>query len=180
MLHDQTLLDLLAGFTARSFRGQAYRATRQRLDPLQPSVAGGRWMMPGTEPVLYTSLERDGALAEIAYHWQQLIPPPSKPVVLHTLALSVSKTLYLTPADLRMLGVTWPDPESENILRSQAIGAAAAFLGYDSLQVPSARSDNDNLIVVFPNHDAAVADIQIISSEEVDWRMYVGELGSDE
>jgi hypothetical protein len=49
------------------------------------------------EPVLYTSLERDGALEEIVHHWNRLTPPPSKPVLVHILEISVEKTLVLSP-----------------------------------------------------------------------------------
>ena len=35
--------------------------------------------------ILYTSLEREGALAEIAFHWSQLNPRPTKPVLVHRL-----------------------------------------------------------------------------------------------
>lgn len=85
MIHDKALLDQLASFSIENYSGTAYRATRQTLDPLVSSTNGGRWMPKGAASVLYTSLDRDGALAEIAFHWSQLDPMPSKPVLLHTL-----------------------------------------------------------------------------------------------
>lgn len=44
-------------------------------------------MPTGAAGVLYTSLKREGALAEISFHWSQLSPRPTKPVMLHTLGV---------------------------------------------------------------------------------------------
>jgi hypothetical protein len=55
--------------------------------------------------VLYTSLEREGALAELSYHWSQLTPLPSKPAMLHRLAVDTGKTLRLVRASLSHLGI---------------------------------------------------------------------------
>jgi hypothetical protein len=170
MLHDQALLDWLAKTEPADYEGLVYRATRRGLDPLMPSTSGGRWMPADTEPVLYTSLERDGALAEIVHHWSRLTPPPSKPVLVHTLKVSVRKTLVLSVSSLVQLGVPWPDPDSRYILRTQAIGAAAAYLGFDSLRAPSARRENDNLVIVFANCDRGDAGPTLQRTETVDWR----------
>ena len=172
MLHDQKLLDWLAEVHPSSFEGVVYRATRRGLDPLVPSTSGGRWMIADTEPVLYTSLERDGALAEIVYHWSRLTPPPSKPVLVHTLQIAVRKTLVLSASNLAELGVTWPDTESLYVARTQAIGAVAAYLGFDSIRAPSARRENDNLIIVFTNHEAGESGPTLQSTETVDWQMW--------
>jgi hypothetical protein len=58
--------------------------------------------------VLYTSLAREGALAEISFHWGQLDPRPTKTVMLHTLNVVGHRTLKPVTADLSALGV----PES--------------------------------------------------------------------
>jgi len=58
MLHDRELLDRLAAFAPVKFEGEVFRATRRGLDPLAPSVRGGRWMVPNETPTLYTSCEK--------------------------------------------------------------------------------------------------------------------------
>lgn len=63
MIHDPELLDRLDALPKESFDGQVYRATRLRLDPQAGSYNGGRWMTRDAAVVLYTSLEREGALA---------------------------------------------------------------------------------------------------------------------
>lgn len=107
MVHDQVLLDRLSAFAPVKFSGEVFRATKRGLDPLAASLSGGRWMVPNEAATLYTSTERDGALAEIACHWGQLTPVPSKPAAIHRLRLATNKTLRLARAELIDLGVQW-------------------------------------------------------------------------
>ncbi len=107
MPHDRELLEHLAAYAPIKFDGEVFRATRRGLDPLAASMSGGRWMQPNETPTLYTSRERNGALAEIVHHWSQLTPMPSKPVVVHTLGVRLRKTLRLGRAELIDLAVDW-------------------------------------------------------------------------
>lgn len=102
-----------------------------------------------------------------------LVSFTSRPALVHTLEVAVSRSLVLTPGDLERLGVIWPDPQGTHLLRSQAVGSAAAFLEFDALRVPSARNAHDNLVVVFTNHHSDDARTTLIASEEVDWRSYI-------
>ncbi|WP_083953690.1 RES domain-containing protein [Thauera butanivorans] len=99
MIHDPELLDRLDAFPKETFVGEVFRGTRQGLSPLASSYSGGRWMRRDGAGVLYTSLAREGALAEIAFHWGQLSPRPTKPVMLHTLRVVAHRTLKLVRAD---------------------------------------------------------------------------------
>lgn len=168
MIHDTALLDQLASFPIEGYSGTVYRATRQTLDPLVSSTNGGRWMPKGIANVLYTSLVRDGALAEIAFHWSQLDPMPSKPVQLHTLEVVAQRTLRLVRADLRSIGVSDNEYATVNPARTQEIGAAVEFLGCDGLIAPSARWECDHLIL-FPDRFGARAVIEAVGSETIDW-----------
>ena len=105
MIHDADLLDRLDALPKESFDGQVWRAARTSLDPLAGSYNGGRWMTPDAASVLYTSLERDGALAEVAFHLSQQNPRPTKPLVVHRLRVAARRTLRLIRADLAVLGV---------------------------------------------------------------------------
>lgn len=139
MRHDVRLTDHLASLPTETFTGTAYRATRQSLDPLAFSSRGGRWAPVNEVAVLYTSLERDGALAEISYHWSQLDPLPSKPAMLHTLRVETSRSLRLVRTDLELLGVEFDRFQDRLYTKTQEIGAAVSFIGCDGLIVPSAR-----------------------------------------
>jgi len=168
MIHDTDLLDHLASFPIEGYSGTAYRATRQTLDPLVSSTNGGRWMPKGASSVLYTSLDRNGALAEIAFHWSQLDPIPSKPVQLHTLTVVAQRTLRLVRANLRELGVSDDEYTTINPARTQEIGAAVEFLGCDGLIAPSARWACDHLIL-FPDRLGADVSIEVVAAETIDW-----------
>jgi hypothetical protein len=66
--HDRSILDALEAIDREPFAGEVWRVTRKGRDPLRGSAANGRWSSSGGEfEVLYTSLEHDGALAEIGY-----------------------------------------------------------------------------------------------------------------
>jgi hypothetical protein len=168
MLHDPDLLDRLDALPKETFDGDVSRATRENLDPLASSYSGGRWMRRDGAGVLYTSLAREGALAEISFHWAQLDPRPTKPVVVHTLRVAAHRTLRLVRADIASLGVSENAYEGVNLPRTQEIGAAVEFLGCDGLIAPCARWPCDNLIL-FPDRMGIDATLELVASESVDW-----------
>jgi hypothetical protein len=168
MIHDPTLLRKLDDLPEETFNGQVYRATRKNLDPLVTSRSGGRWMPPSICSVLYTSLQRDGALAEISFHWAQHSPRPSKPATVHTLKVAAERTLRLLRVDLTALGVPESAYSAINNPRTQEIGAAVEFLGCDGLIAPSARWDCENLIL-FPESYSFRGSLEPIAEEDVDW-----------
>jgi hypothetical protein len=172
MLHDRELLDRLSAFSPVRFDGVTFRATRWSLDPLAGSFSGGRWVPRDVTQVLYTSLERDGAIAEIAHHLSLLTPKPSKPVKVHEIRVGAGSVVRLLRADLSALGVNAKDYGSLNYERTEKIGAAVAFLECDGLIAPSARWDCDNLTLFLENH-ALDEKLELVRSEEVDWREWV-------
>ena len=176
MIHDPALLERLGAFERERFDGEVFRATRRSLDPLAASTSGGRWAPKGLVPVLYTSLLREEALAEITYHWSQLTPRPSRPAVLHRLGVSAERRLRLLRTDLEELGVDTEQYESINYHRTQEIGAAVAFLGCDGLIVPCARWDCENLVLFTENH-ALTSRLEVLSSDEIDWRTWAQDAG---
>ena len=169
MIHDPTLLERLSQFRTETFREECFRATPKSLDPLAPSTRGGRWAPASETAALYTSLVREGALAEIAFHLGQLSPVPRKHVALHRLRVTATRTLRLIRADLAALGI--PDAEYSNInyKQTQAVGAAVAFLGCNGLIVPSARWTCDHLIIFTDNLAVVGDELSVVSTEEVDW-----------
>ena len=172
MIHAKELLDRLGSLSPIEFDADVFRATRRGLAPLTASTRGGRWspreVLGGTESVatLYTSCTREGALAELAFHYSQLTPFPSKPVMLHRLHLTTKKTLRLLQGDLVSLGVAWPDYPTLNYDKTQEIGAAIAFLGCDGLIAPSARWACDNLML-FPLNHGFESELSVVASEEI-------------
>lgn len=176
MIHDPDLLDRLDALEKAAFDGEVFRATRQNLDPLASSYSGGRWMQRDGSAVLYTSLAREGSLAEISFHWGQLTPRPTKPIVLHTLRVIAHRTLKLVRVDLIALGVPESSYSGINIPRTQEIGAAVEFLGCDGLIAPCARWACDNLIL-FPDRLGVDAKLEVVTSENVNWIEWAGTHG---
>jgi hypothetical protein len=119
VVHDPDLLDRLDALPKETFDGETFRATRMSLDPLAGSYNGGRWMRRDVAAILYTSLGRDGALAEVAFHWSQLNPWPTKPVLVHRLRVVAHRTLRLIRADLVSLGVPETAYKDLNLLRRE-------------------------------------------------------------
>ena len=168
MARDLELLDLLDAHRGVSFKGDVWRIVRDGIDVLQGYPAKARWD-PGTFDVLYTSLEREGALEEIHFHLSQQPVFPSKlRSVLHRITVQTQRTLKLADLEaVRGLGVS---PETYNSLsyeRTQQIGDAAAFLGFDGILAPSARHRCQNLVIFSDRFTPA--DLSVLECETVDW-----------
>lgn len=176
MIHSPELLDRLSAYPTETFNECVFRATRLRLDPLAASTSGGRWSPRDQAPVLYTSLESEGALAEISFHWSQFTPFPSKPVVVHRIQVSSDRTLRLKRCDLAELGVDMDQFASLDYAKCQEIGAAVGFLECDGLIVPSARWKCDNLVLFTDNHCLS-RDLSVVESTEIAWQDWARENG---
>lgn len=177
MLHDPELLDRISAYAPIVFEGTCYRATRRSLDPLTPSLAGGRWMVPQYRSVLYTSCTRDGAVAELAFHLAQQTPLPTKPILVHPLSYSSKNSLRLARPDLEGIGIVWSQFSEMDYVLTQQIGAVAAFLQYDGLVVPSARWSCDNIIIFSDNEGPDTVVALAGEYEEVDWLAWAREAG---
>ncbi len=174
MIHDPDLLDPLSAFGSERFQGEVFRATRTNADPVAASISGGRWAPPPDgntgHSVLYTSLERDGALAEVASFLAQLTPIPGpRPIKVTRLAVSTARMIRLVRADLGTLGVDSARYGERDYDRTQKIGAALVFLGFDGLIAPSARWSCDNLMIFADNH-ALIEKLEAVDEELVEWR----------
>ena len=176
MIHDPKLLDRLSEFHSECFEGEVFRATRTRADPVAASISGGRWAPPpdgeAGHSVLYTSLERDGAIAEVASFLAQLTPIPGpRSLKVTRLAVSTARTIRLVRADLGSLGVDLARYGERDYNRTQKIGAALVFLGFDGLIAPSARWSCDNLMIFGDNH-ALTDRLKAVDEEQVEWRKW--------
>jgi RES domain-containing protein len=171
--HDRALLDALEAIGAEPFSGEVWRVVRQGRDALRGSVAGGRWSPPGEFEVLYTSLNRAGALAEIGYRLSlEPIWPSRIRHDLHRIGARTTRSLrFARVAELAPLGVDASRYESFDYSATQAIAAAARFLEFDGLIVPSARYNCANL-VLFLDRTADGNLLDLLGTEEVDWEAW--------
>jgi len=168
---DHLLLDALDALERTPFNDTVWRMVRDGRDPVQGHPSGGRWD-PGTFDVLYTALSSDGAIAEMHFHLsRQPVFPSRLTFLVHQLSAAAEQTLHL--ADMRalkQLGVE--EARYSEILyhRTQEIGDAAYFLGFDGIVAPSARWSCLNA-VLFTDRIAPDR-IEPLRSTKVDWESW--------
>jgi RES domain-containing protein len=169
-VHDRAILDALESLSSEKFTGELWRVTRKGRDALRGSSAKGRWSPVGEFEVLYTSLEREGALAEIGYRLSlEPVWPSQLQHEIHSIDAHTERTLrFADLAQLAPLGVDVARYESFDYTACQAIAAAAYFLEFDGLIVPSARAPCSN-VVVFMDRMTDNNRLDVRTSEAVDW-----------
>jgi hypothetical protein len=168
--HDRVVLDALEAMEPEAFAGDVWRVAARDRDPLRGSTAEGRWSPAGEFEVLYTSLERDGALTEIGYRLSlEPVWPSQVQHQVHRIGARMERSLrFPDVASLAPLGVEPSRYSSFDYGPTQAIAAAAQFLGFESLTVPSARSPALHLVVFLD----AILDgraLTVLETEDVDW-----------
>ena len=173
--HDSALIDALEGRATEIFIGDVWRVTRAGRDALMGSRASGRWSPGDERPVLYTSLERDGALAEIAFRLSlEPVWPSRLAHEIHWIEARTSRTLRF--ADVTALVPLGVDParwRGFGYDATQAVAAAAHFLEFDGLIVPSARAACANLVVFLDNLGPDCA-LRVRDTQPVDWPSWRG------
>jgi len=180
-IHDRALLDALEAITPVPYCGPVWRVCRKERDATLPWTVVGRWS-DGSFAVLYTSLESNTCLAEVYFHYCQKQPvPPSKiRFSLNELKIDLTQSLrLLDTSQLDSVGVTDPlfyERSFQKVVHhtypiTQAVGAAANFLGYDGLLVPSARIKGTNVVLLTDNITPE-REIQQISSQDVDLKSW--------
>ena len=118
---------------------------------------------------LYTSLEADGSLAEMYYHLSRAPVFASAHMRLHRLSVQTKKTLWLPDIkSLIRLGIDEGKFSSLDHARCQEIGAAAHFLEFDGLVVPSARWPRLNL-VLFMDRLGLGNGLSVLDTNEINW-----------
>jgi RES domain-containing protein len=176
-LRDSRLIDALENIPQVPHEGTVWRVVREGRDPCQPSASGGRWD-DGTFEVLYTALERDGAIAEMHFHLMrgQPIFPSRVRYTLHELRVELPTVLRLpTLAELATLGLDTSRygqlsylERTQEYPRTQEVAEVAHFLDSQGILVPNARWACTNLVIFL---DRAKPDaIEVISDHGViDW-----------
>jgi RES domain-containing protein len=167
---DLRLLDQVDALPRPRFGDTAWRVTREGRDPLQGGSSISRWCN-GEFDVLYTSLERDGAIAEL--HALLDLQPvfPSKIVFrVHQLKVSVKQALDLTDfSTLARLGVDISRYQDRNYTVMQSVADAAYFLGFEGLLVPSARWPCANAVLFTDRIEPAHLSVEATEPTPVDW-----------
>lgn len=150
------LIDALDAQEGMIFSGRVWRSVRETQDVLRASRSGGRWD-DGTFDVLYTSLTKEGAIAERIYHLSKGQPViPSKPrYVVHEIEVSLRRVLDLSSKnfleslglDMGTYGLLSYVERPREYPTTQQIAEIAHFLEFDALLVPGARAAANNLVI---------------------------------
>ena len=167
-VHDRAILDALETLDSKSIEKTAWRVVRKGRDPLRGAVANGRWNAIGEFEVLYTSLAPEGALAEVGYRLSlEPVWPSRIEHEIHTLRIKADRALVLGDLQqLESLGVNVARFETFEYASTQAIAAAAHFLEFDALVVPSARYDVQNLVIFL---DHLQTPPELMNADTVNW-----------
>jgi len=177
---DSALIDAIENIASERYRGYVWRVVRVGKDVLAPSTPGGRWD-DGTFDVLYTSEAADGAAAEMYYHLSRGQPViPSKVAYhLYKIQIDTERALRLQNIEaIARLGVdtsrygalSYNDRQQE-YPRTQEVGEAAHFFGFDALVVPNARWQAMNVVILRIKPETA----EVIKDHgPIDWRAWQG------
>lgn len=178
-IHDRELLDTIEELGSETFEGTVWRVCNDKRAPTRGAPVPGRWS-DGSSEVLYTSMDAEVALEEVYYHVfrKNPVPPSQVTFLLNELKVKTEQTLQLLDtARLNNLGIEVNSYFSNDLKHAktsiypitQAISAAAEFLGYDGLIVPSARLEGSNL-VLFLENILPENSPEVLNQEKVDWK----------
>jgi RES domain-containing protein len=170
MARDLGLLDAIDACPREPFDGRVWRVVREGRDPAIGSPSQSRWC-DGAFDVLYTSLERDGAIAEIHAFLSAQPVFPSKPVWFrHELKVRASRSLRIADlAQLQKLGVDTGSYKERRYKQTQDIADAAYFLDFDGLVVPSARWPCHNLVLFTARLQPEDIKVVPAGTQHIDW-----------
>ncbi len=171
-VHERAILDALEAMAPTRFDSSVWRITRAGHDATRGSAANGRWSPGGSVEVLYTSLEREAALAEIGYRLslEPVWPSRLQHEIYQLTAVRESSLRFADIASLAPLGVDVLRYESFDYSATQALAAAAHFLAFDGLLVPSARHRSTNLVLFMDRGFSGSVGVRAV--EAVDWGVW--------
>jgi len=166
VIYRPELLDILQAAAVSSWDGTVYRHMFASLPPTRANTGGARWNEPNSAAI-YTSCERETALAEAEYYISLQPLRPRARRTLFTIHVSLSNFLDLTAARLlAQLGIT------DDILAGidqgpcRTIGSAVNWLGHAGLLVPSARRRGGTNLVIY-QQDLSGDCFEITAEEEI-------------
>jgi hypothetical protein len=167
---DLGLLDAIDALPREPFAGGAWRVVREGRDPTTGSPSKSRWC-DGRFDILYTSLEQDGAIAEIeAFLSLQPVFPSKMRWTCFELTVRAERILKLADMEaLEKLGVDAATYKDRGYGRTQEIADAAYFLGFDGLIAPSARWPCRNLMLFTEQFSPDAIEVTATALSPIDW-----------
>jgi RES domain-containing protein len=170
---DIALLDALDAFPRESLRQKVWRVVREGRDPLMGAASHSRWCN-GAFDVLYTSLEREGAMSEVYALLSSQPIFPSKPRwFVHRIAVECRRALRIADMSaLGKLGVDMAGLRSRDYTETQDIADAAFFLDFDAMLVPTARWSCLNVVLFTDKLSPSDVVLQASEPDPIDWNQW--------
>ena len=163
MNEDQQLLERLAALPVKPRIGTVYRCMLAGASADCENIRGSRWN-PQNISAIYTSLSREGAIAEIEYRLS-LEPPIKRKTIrkaVYTIRVELEKTIDIYADALWMkFGVTNTMLAGIDHSVCQKIGAQVDWLELEGVVVPSARHAHGNL-VIYPSNSGEKYKFEIL------------------
>lgn len=165
MIYSPEMLDILESAAVSAWEGTVYRHMFGTFSPALSNTEGARWNAPPVEAI-YTSCERETALAEAEYSISCQPLRPRARRMLYTIRVSLHNVIDLTvPGLLRRLGITGDVLAGADQSPCRLVGSAVNWLGRDGLLVPSARRVAGTNLVIYQQDPAT--DVFEVTDEEV-------------
>jgi RES domain-containing protein len=166
MIYPPEMLDILQSAAVSAWEGTVYRHMFGSHRPARGNTTGARWNEPPLEAI-YTSCERETALAEAEYSLAAQPLRPKAKRVLYTIRVSLKNVLDLTaPGFLDRLRITPAILQGDDHSPCRLIGNAANWLGHEGLLVPSARRAGGTNLVIY-QQDLSTRDFEILVEEVI-------------
>jgi len=158
------MLDILQSAAVSAWEGTVYRHMFGSHPAARSNTEGARWNAPGLGAI-YTSCERETALAEAEYYISMQPLRPRAKRTLFTIHVSLKNAIDLTAGDLlARLGITHDVLCSIDHSPCRTLGEAVNWLGHDGLLVPSARRSGGTNVVIF-QQDLAISAFEVTDQE---------------
>jgi RES domain-containing protein len=165
MIYPPEMLDTLQSAAVSSWEGTVYRHMFGAYPPARSNTTGARWNAP-LLAAIYTSLERETALAEAEYAIASQPLRPKAKRMLYTIRVALQNVIDLTAPDLLpQLGITADVLSAVDQSLCRFIGGAVTWLGHDGLFVPSARWAGGTNLVIYQQDPSS--DVFEVVAEEV-------------
>jgi RES domain-containing protein len=160
------MLDVLQSARASAWSGTVYRHMFGSYPPARSNTAGARWNDTNLGAI-YTSCERETALAEAEYYIAMQPLRPRAKRTLYTIHVSLKNVIDLAaPGLLDRVGITPGVLSGADHIPCRTVGGAVNWLGHDGLLVPSARRSGGTNLVIF-RQDLSATDFEVTAEEVI-------------
>lgn len=166
MIYPPDMLDILQSARGSPWSGTVYRHMFGSYPPARGNTTGARWNDTDLEAI-YTSCERETALAEAEYSIAMQPLRPRARRTLYTIKVSLRNVLDLTaPGLLDQLGISGDVLSGTDHSPCRTVGGAVNWLGHDGLLVPSARRTHGRNLVIYPQ-DLSSTEFEVTAEEVI-------------